>query len=62
MFLPLVTPENLIQHYWPQPMLDNLFNFRFLSFFYCFCLREMKNIISVRMVDGKYPKPFWSVT
>ena len=39
MFLPLVTPENLNQHYWPQPMLDNLFNFRFLSFFYCFCVK-----------------------
>ena len=39
MFLPSVTPENLNQHYWPQPMLDNLFNFRFLSFFYCFCVK-----------------------
>lgn len=36
MFLPLFTPENLIQHYWPQPMLDNFFNFRFLSFFLLF--------------------------
>lgn len=33
MFLPLVTPENLIQHYWPQPMLDNLVNFRFILVF-----------------------------